>query len=56
VTGQPVENHQIFHFVTVRGRRYYVSDRTAANRLRECPDCYLKADGTPRNAGQSARP
>ena len=48
VTGFPVTNHLIYHYVTVKGRQYYVFDRNAANRLRNCPDCYLKDDGTPR--------
>ena len=49
VTGLPVTNHRLHHFVTVHGRPYYVHDREAANRLRQCPDCYLAKDGTPLN-------
>ncbi|GEM_PF-5966529 len=50
VTGRPVTNHMLYHHVTVRGRQYYVYDREAAARLKNCPDCYLAKDGTPLNA------
>jgi YHS domain-containing protein len=50
VTGRQVTNHALFHHVTVRGRQYYVFDREAAIRLKNCPDCYLAQDGTPLNA------
>ena len=49
VTGRPVANHALFHHVTVRGRQYYVFDREAARRLKDCPDCYLARDGRPLN-------
>jgi hypothetical protein len=47
VTGRPVANHVLFHHVNVRGRTYYVFDREAAVRLKNCPDCYLAKGGTP---------
>ena len=47
VTGIPVTNHRLYHHVTVKGRQYFVQDLKAANRLRNAPECYLKADGTP---------
>lgn len=50
VTGRVVENHLLYHHVTVRGRTYYVADREAGNRLKACPGCYLAKDGTPLNA------
>jgi hypothetical protein len=49
VTGFEVRNHVLYHHVTVRGHEYYVYDRTAAIRLRNCPECYLHKDGTPKN-------
>jgi hypothetical protein len=49
VTGVDVRNHLLYHHVTVQGRKYYVHDRTAAIRLRNCPECYLGKDGTPKN-------
>ncbi len=55
VTGRPVANHRLYHHVQVQGRRYYVYDREAANRLRACPACYLKPDGTPRNAENASQ-
>ncbi len=50
VTGHLVTNPRLYHHVTVHGRRYYVYDREAANRLRACPTCYLAEDGAPLNA------
>ena len=47
VTGRPVTNHVLYHYVTVRGRQYFVYDREAANRLRFSPESYLAKDGTP---------
>ena len=47
VTGRQVTNHLLYHHVTVRGRAYYVFDREAATRLKNCPDCYLAKDGAP---------
>ena len=55
VTGRPVTDRQ-YHYVTVKGRDYYVFDREAGNRLRNCPDCYLAKDGTPLNAPRSQTP
>ena len=49
VTGRPVVGRP-YHYVTVNGRNYYVFDREAGIRLRNCPDCYLAKDGTPLNA------
>ena len=46
VTGQDVQNHRLYHYVDIRNHRYYVRDREAATRLRQCPDCYLRPDGT----------
>jgi hypothetical protein len=46
VTGQEVRNHYLHHYVTIQGRKYYVQDRAAANLLRNCPQCYLQADGS----------
>ena len=47
VTGRTVTNHDLYHHVTVRGRTYFVFDREAAIRLKNCPECYLAKDGTP---------
>lgn len=50
VTGFDVRNHLVFHHVTVNGRRYFVFDREAGVRLRLNPECYLDAQGKPRQA------
>jgi YHS domain-containing protein len=50
VTGLEVTNHRLHHHLTLKGHTYFVHDREAANRLRQCPGCYLAADGTPLNA------
>jgi hypothetical protein len=47
VTGVDVRNHLIYHHVTVQGRIWYVADRTAAIRLRNCPQCYLSPAASP---------
>jgi hypothetical protein len=56
VTGSDVRNRVIHHHIAVRGRDYYVYDRTAAIRLKNCPECYLGKDGTPLNASQGPCP
>jgi hypothetical protein len=47
VTGIDVRNHLLYHHVTVQGRIWYVADRAAAARLKNCPECYLPSTATP---------
>lgn len=47
VTGMDVRNHQIYRWTLVHGRKYYTFDRQAALKLKNDPDSYLMADGTP---------
>ena len=55
VTGLPVANHALYHYVMVKGHPYYVFDREAARRLRNAPAVYLGQDGTPVNASGLSR-
>jgi hypothetical protein len=43
VTGVDVRNHLLYHHVTVQGRTWYVADRAAGIRLKNCPSCFLSS-------------